>query len=214
MDETLIDPFTQQPIASFLYAPVSSTGALLLRAVDIGVAQVPENGLVLEFGVGRGWSTRTIRQAAKGAEVYGFDSFNGLPQDWQMSDSLVWRKGAFGTEGKPPEIKGVTFVQGLFADTIPQFKRDHQNRRIAYLGLDCDLYESAKTVLSLLDDIITVGTVIYFDEICDWGGGDDRYPNWPHGEYRAFCEWIQASRSKVEVIGRNNRYGAAVRIIP
>jgi hypothetical protein len=212
VNEITISPRTEQPIAAFLYAPIFTTDGLLRHATQVGCQEGPERGRVFEFGVGAGHSTRIIRSADKFAEVFGFDSFEGLPKDWYMGDK-VWRAGAFGRLGMPPDIEGVTLVKGLFEETIPIFLHRRENIRAALVSIDCDLYESAKTVLSLMDDLIVVGTVIYFDEICDWGGAQDRYPNWPHGEYRAFCEWVHWSKSEVAVIGRNDRYGAAVRVL-
>jgi hypothetical protein len=63
-----------------------------------------------------------------------------------------------------------------------------------------------------MDHKIATGTIIYFDEICDWGGAKDRYPLWPQGEYWAFREWLVRGR-QVRAIGRNVRYGAAVEVL-
>jgi hypothetical protein len=207
-NETLITPDMKEPIAAFCHAPVFSVEALLERCVK----QAPGDGWIMEFGVASGYSTGIIKKAAGNRMVYGFDSFQGLPADWMMATDRMWPKGAFGTGGRTPNIEGVTFLCGMFADTIPLFLHRRTDELAAFISLDCDLYESAKTVLNLMDHKIATGTIIYFDEICDWGGGDDRYPLWPQGEYRAFCEWLGRDR-QVRVIGRNVRYGAAVEVV-
>jgi predicted O-methyltransferase YrrM len=167
---------------------------------------------ILEFGTGAGHSTRIIDAARRDTQAfYSFDSFEGLPEDWVMGEKIL-AKGSFSQNGKIPDISGVTFVKGDFAQSIPSH-RDLNTSTIGFLSIDCDLYASCKTILDLLNDLIVDGTVIYFDEICDWGKGIDRYPCWPEGEYKAFCEWILDRGRSVEAVGRNDRYGAAVRVL-
>ena len=72
----------------------------------------PTQGHILEFGVGEGRSLRVIKSLSDKL-VYGFDSFNGLPEDWVMSDEYTVKAGEFKYD--PPEIGGVEFVIGLFS---------------------------------------------------------------------------------------------------
>jgi hypothetical protein len=212
MSNTIITPTTQRPIASFMYAPAFSVQALLEHSARLG-CQVLRHGIIAEFGVAGGVSTRIIRNAEKDADMHAFDSFDGLPSNWTMGPDRTWNRGAFSTDGKIPNIEGVHFHKGMFSNTIPEFLLT-ESRSLAYLSIDCDLYNSAKDVLWLLDSRIVCDTVIYFDEICDWGNaGADRYPNWPEGEFKAFVEWLVECNRAVNVIGRNDRYGAAVRVI-
>jgi hypothetical protein len=209
---TIIGPTSAKPIAEFLYAPVLNTRNLLYYSTHLG-CQTLKQGVIAEFGVATGWSTHIIRDADKSARMYGFDSFSGLPSDWCMGRDRTWPKGTFTTDGQIPNIEGVTFMKGMFSESIPEFLKQ-QSENIAFLSIDCDLYDSAKTVLTMLNKRIVPFTVIHFDEICDWGNIDaDRYPNWPEGEYKAFVEWIREFNRAAQVIGRNDRYGAAVRVL-
>src|SRR5688500_2905006 len=54
------------------------------------MSQVTLNGLWLEFGVGKGSTIDFIAGHSFGRTVVGFDSFEGLPEDWKMSDSLTY----------------------------------------------------------------------------------------------------------------------------
>ena len=146
--------------------------------------RAPKEGLVLEFGV---WSGRTINLIADrvgpSRTVHGFDSFEGLPEDWIG----VYSKGYFHTGGKLPHVRSnVALHKGWFADTLPNFVQDH-NEKIAFLHVDCDLYSSTKTIFESLGDTIGPGTVILFDEYFN-------YPGWRDHEHKAFQEFV-ASRS-------------------
>lgn len=141
--------------------------------------QIP--GLWLEFGVSIGTSTATLAEcaAAADARLYGFDSFEGLPEEWVVSDDETWSKGAF--TGRPSQVPdNVELVDGWFDDTLPGFLETHPGR-VAFAHIDCDLYSSTATVFSEIRDRLAVGTVIVFDELFNY----DRY--YEH-EMRALIE--------------------------
>lgn len=76
--------------------------------------------------------------------VYGFDSFEGNPEDWRSE----YKQGAFALE-TPPQFPGtVSIVRGLFQDTIPSFLETHKGK-IVFVHIDCDLYSSAKIIFDL-----------------------------------------------------------------
>jgi len=51
--------------------------------------------------------------------IFGFDSFEGLPEDW----SGPWIKGSFDMNGNLPRVHpNVQLIKGWFDDTIPEFK--------------------------------------------------------------------------------------------
>lgn len=142
-------------------------------AVD--AAKVP--GLVLEFGVRHG---NTIRQIAAlvDQEVHGFDSFEGLPEEWHHEP-----KGSYTTKGKIPEVpKSVTLHPGWFADTLPVFLAAHEGP-VRLVNIDCDIYSSTKTVLDALAPRIAPGSVIIFDEYI----GNE---HWREDEFKAFQEAV------------------------
>ena len=121
--------------------------------------------LYLEFGVYAGksmrWWSQHLRQS--GATLVGFDSFEGLPEDWRPDIPT----GYFATSGTPPEIDDprVFFVKGLFNETLPAYRMPEHDQLI--VNIDCDLYSSAATVLSWLEPHLRPGTLLYFDELPD-----------------------------------------------
>jgi hypothetical protein len=156
-------------------------------------------GLYAEFGVYHGHSLRRIRALLDPAvPLYGFDSFEGLPERWNGFPA-----GTFAT-GARPDLPNTQLVVGRFEDTLPGFVQAHPEH-VSFLHIDCDLYSSTRTVLTALADRIVPGTVILFDEIFGFAGFE------PH-EYRAFCEFIAETGRRFDVIARWTTYRAAVRI--
>jgi len=139
------------------------------------------NGLLVEFGVWNGKSINHIARRSTPAIVYGFDSFEGLREDWSG-----WKetKGAFNRGGRLPKVEAnVRLVKGWFDATLPQFLSDHSGP-FAFVHFDGDTYESAKTILDLVGPRLVVGTVLVFDEYFGYRG-------WKIGEYRAWQEFVR-----------------------
>ena len=110
-------------------------------------------------------------------QVYGFDSFEGLPEEWYH---LVRR--VISTDGNLPKVNDNNSFKGIFDSSLPDFKNtDYYQSKdsIAFLHIDCDLYSSTLTVLNELKDKIKPGTIILFDEYFNYTG-------WQHHEYKAF----------------------------
>jgi len=157
----------------------------LLRAV---VGQVEVSGLCCEFGVYQGKTINFIASLLPG-EIHGFDSFEGLPEDWRGG----LEKDTFALSSLPPVLGNVRLHRGWFEDSIAPFKEKHSGP-VALLHLDADLYSSTRTVLELLEDRIVAGTVIQFDEFFN-------YPGWQEGEYKAFAEFCSRRRVEPHYLG-------------
>lgn len=158
--------------------------------IEFALKQCAVEGLILEFGVFRGDSLAAIaRQSAQ--TVYGFDSFEGLPEDWTHTQ----RKGRFSLDGKLPDLKesNAVLVPGWFDKTLPAFLDEHSGLA-RFIHVDSDLYSSAATVLTALSKRIVPGTVIVFDEYFN-------YPGWERHEYRAFQEFLRETGLHYEYIG-------------
>ncbi len=156
-----------------LFADASETLQQALRLA-------PDDGMALEFGVYTGGTLTVIAQARNGRDVYGFDSFTGLPEDWRSR----YPAGAFEVDAVPT-IPGAELVVGLFEDTLAGFLADHPGP-VAFLHLDADLYSSTRTVLDHVGPRLRPGTVILFDEYFNYAG-------WEEHEHRAWQEFVAAS---------------------
>lgn len=167
----------------------------------------PTTGHVIECGVGGGRSMRQlIRLASPNQQIFGFDSFEGLPEEWQMSDDYVVPAGSFKHD--PPDLPRVEYYVGWFEDTLPKWKKEHPGR-IAFLHIDSDIYSSCKTVLEELNDQIVPRTVIVFDEMYE----TDRYKHWKHGEYKACNEWVDKYNRKLFSLGASEYGEASFRVL-
>lgn len=164
---------------------------ILMWALD----KAPNYGMVLEFGVGFGGTLKKTAAhiAEKHRQVHGFDTFKGLPEAWRSG----LPKGTFSRAGmmveKLEEISNVTLWQGLFDETIPkfieQYKAELERYGIAFIHVDCDLYNSTVDVLYLngLQDYLRNKAVILFDEYWNWPGWELPY----RGEHDALMSYWQ-----------------------
>ena len=92
-----------------------------------------------------------------------------LAGEWVVSDHETLPRGSFG--GRPSGLPDhVELVTGMFQDTLPEFLTTHTDR-VAFAHLDCDLYSSAKCVLTSIQERLAIGTVLVFDELFNY----DRY---------------------------------------
>jgi len=157
-------------------------------------------GLNLEFGVATGATINFIAKEVAPEQVYGFDSFEGLPDDW----TPVYRKGHFAQD-LPKVADNVELVVGWFNESLPGFLAEHPGD-IAYLHIDCDLYSSTKTIFDLVGDRIRPGSVIVFDEYFN-------YLTWRDHEHRAFTEFVESRNIGFRYLGtvsRNKQLGVVI----
>ena len=171
---------------------------------DIIMNQILEEGMILEFGVSAGDTMKVIQQQTT-RPIYGFDSWEGLPEDWIGSDGIqVQPKGAYKSD--PPEVADhVTLISGLFQDSLPGFLEEH-SESIAFVHIDCDIYSATKFTLMALKDRFVTDSIILFDELAGYTGYEDH-------EYKAFIEFLEETRYDFELLGLRNNIAYAFRII-
>jgi len=151
------------------------------------------NTLWLEFGVASGRTVNYISGFTK-EKVYGFDSFEGLPEKWRDG----FEKGAFSRNGGLPEVNSnVQLVKGWFNETLVPFIVS-QNKKISFIHMDADLYSSTKYIFDILKDYMDRDCVIIFDELVNYPGFDGE-----KGELKAFYEFITENKVDYEWIGMN-----------
>jgi hypothetical protein len=149
------------------------------------------DGLICEFGVAKGKSINVLAEKLNGKKLYGFDSFQGLPETWRGN----YPAGTFKT-ALPAVRENVELIPGWFNETLPGFLETHPEPALL-LHLDADLYSSTKIILELMRPRLVPGTVLVFDEFFN-------YPGWLEGEYKAFNEFVAATGLKYEFLGYNN----------
>lgn len=176
--------------AAFLRRELAHATPHFRKQATLGaaLAQAPRNGLYLEFGVASGSTLRQIAEVAPRGSVYGFDSFEGLPEHWRTGFGV----GAFQQE-RLPDVPGAELVIGLFDQTLPGFL-ERIPGEVAFLHLDADLYSSTRTVLDALAPRLREGTVIVFDEYFN-------FPGWEDHEHRAWTEFVARTGLRFEYLG-------------
>jgi hypothetical protein len=161
-----------------------------LDLLKFALSRAPADGLVLEFGVEKGASLRHLASLTT-RTVHGFDSFEGLPDDWSGTKEA---KGAFNLRGRLPKVApNARLHVGWFDATLPAFLATDPSM-CALIHVDCDIYVSTVAVFSGLRPRIGSGTVIVFDEYFN-------YPGWRQHEYKAFQEFIADSGLTYRYLG-------------
>jgi hypothetical protein len=163
------------------------------ECLKLAMEMVKVDGFWAEFGVYQGRTLRWIAHFIEPKRVYGFDSFEGLPEQWISG----FVKGTFRlSEEEQKKIEwpvNSVICKGMFEQTLMEFLKNERGPA-AFLHIDSDLYSSASTVLQTLKDRIVDGTIIVFDEY--YG-----YPGWQTtGEAKALDEFLKATGSRAKFL--------------
>ncbi len=168
--------------------------------------------LLLDLGVWLGWSTRLMSDAC-GRTVYGFDTFSGLVEDWQIDDQIVIKRGTFSLseplaqrfirdtgvslhDGLPAALgRKVQFIRGSTYETLAPFLADRPAAPIRLFHMDLDTYESCLHALETCKDHFVEGSILVFDEYLV-----------TNGEMRAFYEF----QSQYELEWRYRAWGLEI----
>lgn len=157
-------------------------GHTLLREASRLAAPCAENSeeLLLDLGVWIGWSTRLMSDASH-RMVYGFDTFSGLVEDWQLEDRII-KRGTFSLsepmaqrlirdtgvsfhDGVPAALgRTVKFIRGSTYNTLAPFLADRPAAPIRLFHMDLDTYESCLHALETCKHHFIRGSILVFDE--------------------------------------------------
>jgi len=205
--------YTENP-AAIEFVKNHMVGAALLESdaevlIHASNAAQGSQGCYLEMGVGMGRTINLIAGLNSKKTIYGFDSFEGLPEDWNKGDA-IWKKGAFALKDPnyaPAVYRNVKICKGLFTEVLPKFNSQIlRDQLIAFLHIDCDSYTPTSEVFNILGPNIKPGTVILFDELYN-------YPNYEQHEWKAFQEFLKKTGYQFEALAYNiNHEQVAVRI--
>ena len=200
-----IDKFNRLPLLA-ASAKAHSTAPCFATREDMWGYLAKQAGVVidyLEFGVHEGHSILYWAKSNGAGEsrFFGFDTFGGLPEDWNKD----YPRGRFDTGGRTPETsdRRVSFIRGLFQESLSVFLKTFEARSPLVINIDCDLYSSTLYCLTRLDPFIAPGTILIFDEF-----GDVLH------EFRAFHDYLSAYRRNYRMLcSHDNFYTAAVQIL-
>ena len=146
----------------------------------------------LEFGVSGGFSFDwwVKKNTHAGSSFSGFDTFEGLPEDWGG-----FKQGAMTANVPTTDDQRVKFYKGLFQDTVPGFVKELDTERRKVILMDADLFSSTLYVLTMLAPYLKKGDIILFDQF-----------NVPMHEFLAFQIFTSSFYLKFDLIGAANNY--------
>jgi hypothetical protein len=194
------------------------------------VRQNRVEGDLLQFGVAAGNSlTRWERMlrfcgdrpGMTPRRVFGFDSFEGLPEpkgvDKEAGSGKHFRAGLFhqGPGGKErveqrlardgADMSRLTLTKGFYdAVCTPELRQELGLERAAIIDLDCDFYESTRDALAFCLPLIQQGTILTFDDWWCYAGSEE------HGQKLAVNELLAANpQLSLKTFSRFNWHGQA-----
>jgi hypothetical protein len=183
-------------------------------------------GDYLEFGVFQGTSLSCMHQVSKELGIrtsrirlFGFDSFEGLPDSAAEETGGVRQQGDFkasltyATEYLTYHginWNRVKLIVGWFGDTLtPTLINTHGIERACVIMIDCDLYSSAKQALDFCLPLIKQEAILIFDDWYAYGETNAEHV----GEGRAFVEFVHENpQFGVEEVERYSQYARVFRI--
>jgi O-methyltransferase len=162
-----------------------------------------ELGDYLEFGVHSCSSLVYVYKELESlsltqVRLFGFDSFQGLPESARTDDRGAWLPGQFQCdyrfarqilEDERIDPNRVSLIPGWFSDSLtPTFIEKAGITKASVIMVDCDMYLSANEALTFCGPLIKDVALILFD---DWHAYNDLAAV-NLGERRAFDEFLSA----------------------
>ncbi len=156
-------------------------------------------GDYLEFGVYVGTSLMCMHRASRAVglplRLFGFDSFQGLPEEASLERGLGFKPGWFHAEydvvrehltRSGIDWDRTVLVPGWYEDTLrPDLAKQLGIEKASIIMIDCDIYSSTRFALAFCAPLIRDRAVIFFD---DWPGDGPEARGL--GERRAFEELL------------------------
>jgi hypothetical protein len=156
-------------------------------------------GDYFEFGVSRGEAFQIAHRMRRRyhldqMKLFGFDSFEGLPEIDDPRDN-IWSKGQYAcSEDELRQIlrrggmrlSEYELIKGYFDRSLNAGLHERlAGGQAAIVYIDCDLYSSTKLVLNFLSPYLVDGSIVCFDDYYCYKGNPDQ------GEQKALSEFLQ-----------------------
>lgn len=163
----------------------------LMYQLAMSVKHLP--GLVAEMGVWKGGTLQIIASVLDNSVVYGFDSWEGLPEpqpqdivspDFSQSTCAKgWGRISIPSERFVAFGDRVKLIKGWFRDTLPSVSSEE----FRFVHVDCDRYQSVKECFEFFDTRMVPGGFMIFH--------DYRYAGTP-GAKTAVDEYLERCAAK------------------
>jgi hypothetical protein len=132
----------------------------LFMIYSVARAQRDHGGVFAEVGVFRGASAKVIATAKRPeTKLFLFDTFEGLPDVGDLDprfEAGMFRADQEDVRQRLSRYPNIELVKGLFPDS----GRPINNRRISFVHLDVDTYESTRASLRFFQFRMSPGGII------------------------------------------------------
>jgi len=124
------------------------------------------SGDIVEVGVYKGGSARVLVDNAGASKVFLFDTFCGIPHHDPAVDGR-WGVGSFSDASAVAVMdmfsgdRRVSIYPGVFPDQTGDFIA---GRRLRFVHLDVDNYQSYAACLEFLYEMVVQGGIVVFDD--------------------------------------------------
>ncbi len=161
-------------------------------------------GDYLEFGVYNGTSLSLMYhvledQKIESSTLYGFDSFEGLPEEAEHDDNGMWFPGEFkcsydktvkALENNNVDLNKVQLIKGFYSDTLKSDLVAELNiKKAGIIMIDCDMYLSTRDALNFCKPLIKDRAIIIFDDWLPALSANNL------GEKKAFDEFLEKNKN-------------------
>ena len=134
-------------------------------------------------------------------KYFAFDSFEGFPEGVNVRDHAQYTPGAAKTaedefldllRNYGQSTERVELIKGFYETSLTKSlaKRFvNENVKASLITVDCNLYESYKSVFTWIDNFMQPGTVLYLDDLNTFGAQPDQGPKLAFKEYKEQTKW-------------------------
>ncbi|MEI6096672.1 MAG: hypothetical protein WCR08_14655 [Gammaproteobacteria bacterium] len=134
-------------------------------------------------------------------KYYAFDSFEGWPEDMNVSDMPQYKPGGAKTDSDEflnlltsygQSTKRLELVRGFYDKSLTKSLATRfvsENVKASMVTVDCNFYESYKSVFAWVDQFMQPGTVLYLDDYNTFRAQPDLGPKLAFNEYKKQTKW-------------------------
>ena len=134
-------------------------------------------------------------------KYFAFDSFEGWPDGVNFPEDPQFAPGGAKTSeieflnlliSYGQSTERVELVRGFYEKSLTKslaMRFVNENVKASLITVDCNLYESYKSVFAWVDQFMQPGTVLYLDDLNTFRAQPDQGPKLAFNEYKEQADW-------------------------